>query len=165
MMAEGSAPTGCAPAQATMFERLDAIAGMSEAALAANAARLADELLAMGEATLESWLSAQGKQPTDGASEGFRLLALHRQGDPSFNACRESCRELVYRCNCARLASDDAEAAHHLRLGAMVARHIMLFIDGKLESAGFGEFCCSSKTLRLNEAKRTVSANRKQEHV
>ena len=30
------------------------------------------------------------------------MLALHRQGargEPSFNACRETCREIVYRCN------------------------------------------------------------------
>ena len=61
--------------------------------------QLADELLALGEAILESWLAAHGETPTTRTVEGFRLLALHRQGargDPSFNACRETCRELVY---------------------------------------------------------------------
>ena len=57
-----------------------------------------DEVLALGEAVLEHWVRARGKQPTDDEREGFRLLALHRQGadkDPSFNACRETCRELA----------------------------------------------------------------------
>ncbi len=41
--------------------------------------------------------------------------------------------------------------ARHLRLAAMVARHLVLFIDGKLENAGLGEFCCSSRPLRQRE--------------
>ena len=44
--------------------------------------------------------------------EGFRLLALHRQGargDPSFNACRETCRELVYHRNCVLPRAPDAD--------------------------------------------------------
>ena len=52
-----------------------------------------------GERVLERWLEARGETPTAARREGFRLLALHRQGargDPSFNACRESCRELAY---------------------------------------------------------------------
>ncbi len=50
--------------------------------------------------------------------EGFRLLALHRQGargDPSFNACRETCRELVYHAIVARMLDGD-DAARALRL-------------------------------------------------
>ena len=31
----------------------------------------------------------------------------------------------------------------------MVVRHLALFIAGKLEVAGLGEFCCASKPLRL----------------
>ena len=59
----------------------------------------ADELLALSERVLEHWVAARGDLPTQDQREGFRLLALHRQGSrdlPSFNACRETCRELVY---------------------------------------------------------------------
>ena len=62
----------------------------------------ARDFLAAGEEVLEHWLIAHDKAPTARQSEGFRLLALHRQaakGDPSFNACRETCRELVYHYN------------------------------------------------------------------
>ena len=144
---------------ATPMERLDAIVAQSDTALAASAEAFAGELLAVGETALESWLVAQGKTPTDTTVEGFRLLALHRQGargDPSFNACRESCRELVYQCNCVAAAPDDADAARHVRLAAMVARHLVLFIDGKLEVAGLGEFCCSSRPLRMHDAATAV---------
>jgi len=139
----------------TLTERLDAMIAMPDAALASAAAPLAEELLAIGETALESWVRSRGETPTRGASEGFRVLALHRQGargEPSFNACRETCRELVYHRNCVCAAKDGTEIAKTLRLGAMVARHLVLFIDGKLENAGLGEFCCSSRAVRQNDA-------------
>jgi hypothetical protein len=119
--------------------------------LAGGAAAYAEELLSLGEAILERWLLAHGEAPTEERSEGFRLLALHRQGargDPSFHACRESCRELVYHYNLVRLDPSHPETARRIRLGAMVARHLTLFVEGKIEVAGLGEFCCSSRSLR-----------------
>jgi hypothetical protein len=139
--------------------RLDAIIELPEAALVADAGALADELLAAGESVLEIWLAAHGATPTAGAAEGFHLLALQRQGargDPSFNACRESCRELVYHRNLVSAEPSHADAARRLRLGAMVARHLVLFIGGKLEVAGLGEFCCSSRPLRQHETAAPV---------
>ena len=134
--------------------RLDAIDATSDEALRAKAGLYADELLMLGETVLERWLLAQGKAPTADAVEGFRLLALHRQGargEPSFNACRETCRELVYHHNLVRLDPVHPDTPRRLRLGAMVARHLALFIGGKLEVAGLGEFCCSSRPLRQDE--------------
>ncbi len=138
----------------TAMERLDAIVALPDAALAASAEDLAAELLAIGETALTSWLTAKGKTPTDGKVEGFRLLALQRQGargEPSFNACRETCRELAYAFNCVAAAPAGSEAPRRIRLGAMVARHLVLFIDGKLETAGLGEFCCSARPLRARD--------------
>ncbi len=140
--------------------RLDAIAAAPDAELAVAAPQRADELLALGEAILETWLAARGQAPTDNKVEGFRLLALHRQGargEPSFNACRETSRELVYHHNLVRLDPTHAEIARRLRLGAMVAQHLALFIGGKLEVAGLGEFCCSSRPLRQREAPASPS--------
>jgi hypothetical protein len=135
--------------------RLDWMVTAKDATLAAAAAQLADEQLALGEAILEIWLTARGETPTTRTIEGFRLLALHRQGargEPSFNACRETCRELVYHHNLVRLEPAHAETARRLKLGAMVVRHLALFIGGKLEVAGLGEFCCASRPLRQREA-------------
>ncbi len=143
----------------TPMDRLDAIVAVADADLVEAAPALADELLAIGEAALESWLLAKGKTPTGNTVEGFRLLALHRQGargDATFNACRETCRELAYAYNCIRVEPAADDIAQRVRLAAMVARHLVLFIDGKLEVAGLGEFCCASRPLRLNETAATV---------
>jgi hypothetical protein len=134
--------------------RIDAIVAAPDADLLAASAERADELLALGEGILEIWLMVRGEAPTASQIEGFRLLALHRQGargEPSFNACRETCRELVYHHNLVRLDPAHPETARRLRLGAMVARHLALFLGGKLEVAGLGEFCCSSRALRQPE--------------
>jgi len=129
-----------------------AVAGIrAGAATTAQPASDAAALLRAGEEVLEHWLTAHGKAPTDETREGFRLLALHRQGaqgDPSFNACRETCRELAYYYNLISLDAGHAETGRRLALMAMVAMHLYLFVSGKLQSAELGEFCCSSRPLR-----------------
>jgi hypothetical protein len=105
------------------------------------------ELLAQAEAVLEEWVKARGEAPGADTVEGFRLLALHRQGArgvPSFNACRETCREIAYHYN---LLADKPDARTELMM-EMLVEHLRLFVRGKLEVAGLGEFCCSSRPLR-----------------
>ena len=109
------------------------------------------ELLQLSEQVLEAWVRARGETPTQEKSEGFRLLALHRQGArgvPSFNACRETCREIAYHYNL--LAA--SESPKHLAMMAMLVRHLALFVYGKLEAERLGEFCCSSRPVRLKSA-------------
>lgn len=132
--------------------RIEAIEASLSNQAAITAEQVGDELVAIGERVLETWLEARGIRPSYDRVEGFRLLALHRQGakgDPSFNACRESCRELIYQTNCALAADSPEETIRHLRLASMVARHLTLFISGKLQEAGLGDFCCSSRPMRL----------------
>lgn len=125
-----------------------------EAAMRMAPAAAAAGLLAIGETVLERWLAAHGKTPTSERVEGFRLLALHRQGakgDPSFNACRETCRELVYHHNLISLDPAHAETARRVTMMALVARHLVYFVGGKLEVAGLGEFCCAAKPMRTGD--------------
>ena len=78
-------------------------------------------------------------------------MALHRQGadkDPSFNACRETCRELAYHYNLLGQQPDHPDTAQRARMMALVANHLYLFIGGKMESQQLGEFCCSSRPVR-----------------
>ena len=135
-----------APADMDDFEaRFDALGHAPDPALAVA------ELLSLGEAVLIHWIRAHGFAPTRSRREGFRLLALHRQGargEPSFNACRETCRELVYHYNLITMAPDHPETAKRLRLAAMVGKHLYLFVSGKMAVEGLGEFCCSSRPLR-----------------
>ena len=111
---------------------------------------VAAELLGLGEEVLEHWIAAQGEAPTEEMREGFRILALQRQGSkgvPSFNACRETCRELVFHYNLVTGEPDHPETARRLLLTSLVANHLYLFVRGKLEAAELGEFCCSSRPL------------------
>lgn len=116
-----------------------------------DTAAAARRLLAAGEATLGLWLEAHGETPTTDTREGFRLLALHRQCAkdlPSFNACRETCRELVYHYNLLCEAPGHGEAAKRIEMMRFVATHLLLFVGGKLEQAALGDFCCASRPLR-----------------
>ena len=136
---------------ANMGQRLDELIAKPPAPEDAN------ELLALGEQALEQWVIAKGKEPTTDQREGFRLLALHRQGaekDPSFNACRETCRELAYHYNLLNGQPDHPESAQRARMMGWVANHLYLFISGKMETEQLGVFCCASKPLR-----ETVDAN------
>lgn len=113
----------------------------------------AEELLAVGEAVLENWIESRDEQPTDEKREGFRLLALHRQGAkgvPSFNACRETCRELAYHYNLITMSDDHAKHKQNVTLMTMVANHLYLFVSGKMQVEQLGEFCCASKPIRNN---------------
>lgn len=120
-------------------------------AVRAQAPEAARSLLGLSEEVLEHWIVARGATPSAGEREGFRLLALHRQGaqgTPSFNACRETCREIAYHYNLLCVEPDSALAPQRQRMMAMLARHLALFVGGKLEVEGLGEFCCSSRPLR-----------------
>ena len=133
------------PSMAELGKRLDDLTRAQPATADAG------EMLALGEEVLEHWIRAKGKQPTREEREGFRLLALHRQGadkDPSFNACRETCRELAFHFNLLTLEPDHPDSAQRARMMALVANHLYLFISGKMESGQLGEFCCSSRPLR-----------------
>ena len=112
-----------------------------------------ESLLMEAEAVLEEWLRARGEAPTRETSEGFRLLALHRQGArgvPSFNACRETCREIAYHYNL--LGERDEKARYREKMMGLLVEHLKLFVRGKLEVEGLGDFCCSSRPLRLESA-------------
>ena len=131
---------------AAIEARLEALAAGS-----VPPAGAAPELLALGEEVLEHWVAAKGLAPTCDTREGFRLLALHRQGcvgEPSFNACRETCRELVYHYNLVTLEPQHPETVQRLRMMALVANHLFLFVAGKLQVRELGDFCCASRPLR-----------------
>jgi hypothetical protein len=133
------------------FDELEATIGALQADPDASAAALS--LLRISEEVLEHWVTARGQEPTMEEREGFRLLALHRQGatkEPSFNACRETCREIVYHYNLLHLQPDHEETTDRVEMMKMISSHLLLFVSGKMQVAELGEFCCSSKPIRLN---------------
>ena len=130
---------------AAIERELDAVPAPSEAAAEAR------RLLALAEEVLEAWVAARGAVPTRDEREGFRLLALHRQGAqdlPSFNACRETCREIAYHYNLLALPAPAAQTAQRLKMMELLVRHLALFAGGKMEVERLGEFCCASNPMR-----------------
>ena len=119
----------------------------------------ADELLRLSEEVVEHWIAARDEEPTNDKREGFRLLALHRQGakgDPSFNACRETCREIAYHYNLVHMQPEHVEITHRLEMMKMISSHLYLFISGKMQVAALGEFCCSAKPIRTSTQSESV---------
>ena len=132
--------------------KLDAWTPRAESAGAAGA------LLGLAEDVLECWIVARGDTPTQQTREGFRLLALHRQGAqdaPSFNACRETCREIAYHYNLLDTQAADPQSAQRQRMMALLVRHLALFVEGKIEVDRLGEFCCASRPLRQSPSAST----------
>lgn len=138
----------------TSFDEIEArIDRLATGGGTADAIQRSGELVALGEEILSAWLLAHDQEPTTEIKEGFRLIALHRQGckgDPSFNACRETCRELAYHHNLITGEPEHPDVDRRLRMAGMVARHLCLFVGGKMQVAELGEFCCSSRPLRAN---------------
>jgi hypothetical protein len=109
-------------------------------------------LLGLSEEVLEHWIAARTEVPTGDRKEGFRLLALQRQGArgvPSFNACRESCREIAYHYNLLISDYDPAATARTQHMMSLLTKHLFLFVSGKMQVEGLGEFCCASRPLRV----------------
>ncbi|MGB5511742.1 MAG: hypothetical protein WBM87_08555 [Woeseiaceae bacterium] len=132
---------------------LEAVFELPPATADADAA--AARLLQASEEVLEHWIAARGEVPTTDKREGFRLLALHRQGakgDPSFNACRETCREIVYHYNLVTMRDEPADITDRLYMLAMISKHLYLFVSGKMQVAELGDFCCSAKPIRSADA-------------
>lgn len=118
----------------------------------------ARELLDISEAVLENWAESRGIEPTEKEKEGFRLLALHRQGakgEPSFNACRETCREVAYHYNLINADPSSDETEKDVRMMGLVANHLLLFVSGKMQVEKLGEFCCASRPIR-DETGQTI---------
>jgi len=120
-------------------------------AVRTDGSEAAHSLLAVAEEVLEHWIIARGEEATTEQREGFRLLALHRQGargDPSFNACRETCREIAYHFNLLCMQPDAELDLQRQCMMAMLTKHLALFVAGKMQDERLGEFCCSSRPLR-----------------
>jgi hypothetical protein len=136
---------------ARSFDDLEAaVDGIADAGAQAPM-RAAAQLLACGEEALERWIEGRGQVPTKEEREGFRLLALHRQGakgEPSFNACRETARELAYHYNLVMADPAHPQTRHRIQMAAMTAKHLCLFVSAKMQVEGLGEFCCAAKPMR-----------------
>jgi hypothetical protein len=54
----------------------------------------------------------------------------------------------VYHYNLVTMQPEHSDITNRLSMMGLVSKHLYLFISGKLQVAGLGEFCCSSKSIR-----------------
>jgi len=99
-----------------------------------------DQALALVSRLLVACIAEEGRKqiPAAGADilELFKVLV---KGEPSWNAIRDNCRELVYYRNCINMEREDALPAAAEKMAVRTARHIYLYMktrcirEGRLE--------------------------------
>jgi hypothetical protein len=116
---------------ASRLARADAAIGALEARLRDGAVSL-DSVLepcvaAVSETMLAALVAAGRQLPVDDADVLAVWQALVK-GEPTWNAIRDNCRELVYYRNCLAAGRADALPAEPARMAVRTARHIHLYV-------------------------------------
>ncbi len=97
-------------------------------------------------AAIEQRLDALAVLPALGPEVAAELLALGE--DVLEHWVAATCRELVYHYNLVNLEPRHPDTVQRLRMMTLVANHLFLFVAGKLQVRGLGDFCCASRPLR-----------------
>ena len=90
--------------------------------------------IALVARTLRARLAADGK-PTP--AEDADVLDVWRalvKGDPTWNAIRDNCRELVFYRNCLALGRANALPPAPHRMAVRTVRHIFLYVRSRAQS-------------------------------
>ena len=118
---------------AERFAAIDAEIGALETRVAAaRDAPLADVLepaIRQVSGAMRAYIEAAGEKdppaPDADVLEVWRALV---KGDPSWNAIRDNCRELVYYRNCMAERRADALPAAPAPMAVRLARHVYLYV-------------------------------------
>lgn len=118
---------------AVSFAGVDARLRELEAAIArgepTGLAETVERAIGLTKEVIAAFLADQAAQslpaPDADLLEVFRALA---RGEPSWNAIRDSCRELVYYRNCINMGREDALPPATLKMAVRTARHIFLYV-------------------------------------
>ena len=97
-----------------------------------------DHALALVTRLVIACIADGGKQIPAAGADILDLFKVLVKGEPSWNAIRDNCRELVYYRNCINMGRLDALPAVPAKMAVRTARHIFLYIktrctrDGRL---------------------------------
>jgi hypothetical protein len=83
--------------------------------------------------TLRARIDADGKPAPADAADVLDVWRVLAKGDPTWNAIRDNCRELVFYRNCLALGRADAlpPAAH--RMAVRTVRHVFLYVRSRAQ--------------------------------
>jgi hypothetical protein len=121
------------------LERIDRELAALEGALAAGGAGAVDatleQAIALVTRTMRAWLDAVGKPAPPPDADVLDVWKALVKGDPTWNAIRDNCRELVYYRNCLALGRADALPALPHRMAVRTARHVFLYVRSRAQRA------------------------------
>jgi hypothetical protein len=125
-----AAPTGELP---LVFAEVDAALSASEAAITRGEAlpliETIDTAITLTRRLVTAYLVAGGqKSPPDEDAEFLDVFKVLVKGDPTWNAIRDNCRELVYYRNCINMGRRDALPKVPEKMAVRTARHVYLYI-------------------------------------
>ncbi len=79
-------------------------------------------------AAMRAALAATGKAGPPAEADVLDVWQALVKGEPTWNAIRDNCRELVYYRNCLAAGRVDALPAAPARMAVRTARHVLLYI-------------------------------------
>jgi hypothetical protein len=115
----------------TTLDSLDRRIGALEASVAGDAslAEVLESAIELVNETMRAYIGAAGEKslPASGTDilDTWKVLV---KGDPTWNAVRDNCRELVFYRNCVAEAREDALPAAPARMAVRLARHVYLYV-------------------------------------
>jgi len=121
----------------TTLARIDQEIAILEAAVAGRPGTALESVLepviALVARTLRAALDAAGKPAPGPDADLLEVWRALVKGDPSWNAIRDNCRELVFYRNCLAAGRADALPAVPHRMAVRTARHVLLYVHSRLE--------------------------------
>lgn len=126
---------------AKRLARADAAIGALEARLLAGDAPLEAVLepcVAAVTDIMRAATAAAGKPDPADAADVLEVWQALVKGEPTWNAIRDNCRELVYYRNCLAAGRADALPAEPARMAVRTARHIHLYVCTRALREGWG---------------------------
>ncbi|MBX9812241.1 MAG: hypothetical protein K2Y16_11625 [Burkholderiales bacterium] len=103
-------------------------------------AQTVDHAIELVKRLIIAYIADEGKKQVPDASadilDTFKALV---KGEPTWNAIRDNCRELVYYRNCINMGREDALPGFPEKMAVRTARHVYLYIktrcirEGRLE--------------------------------
>jgi len=116
-----------------IFTAAESVLSDREAAIARGEALPLTEtvgaMIALTQGLVSAYVAAAGiKAPPAAESDILEAFKVLVKGEPTWNAIRDNCRELVYYRNCINMGRRDALPKVPEKMAVRTARHVYLYI-------------------------------------
>jgi len=96
-----------------------------------------DTAIALTRRLVTAYVAADGQKILPGEDADFlEVFKVLVKGDPTWNAIRDNCRELVYYRNCINMERRDALPKVPEKMAVRTARHVYLYIKTRCVREG-----------------------------